>query len=121
MKTFSIEEISQKEALKLEAFTNRVIVGCATNDFAMQNVLLQKGLQVMNFNGFMIKKLKNFVLRCHACYEIVKDMEKRFCPTCGRNTLIKTTYSIDQSGQMKIYLKKHFQYNNRGTIVSNSN
>jgi hypothetical protein len=33
------------------------------------------------------------------------DVEKRFCPSCGSNTLIRTSYSIED-GVMKLHLKR---------------
>jgi RNA-binding protein NOB1 len=44
-------------------------VACVTNDFAMQNVLLQMKLNLVSTSGMRIKKLKSWVLRCHACYK----------------------------------------------------
>ena len=42
-------------------------------------------------------------------------MEKQFCPSCGNNTLIRTSCSTDADGNMVLYLKQNFQYNKRGT------
>ncbi len=46
-------------------------VGCMTADFAMQNVLLQMGLNLVGTEGKRIQKVKSWVLRCHACYKSV--------------------------------------------------
>ena len=43
--------------------------GCITADFAMQNVLLQMGLNLVGLEGKRIEKVKNWVLRCHACFK----------------------------------------------------
>ena len=43
--------------------------GCMTADFAMQNVLLQMGLNLVGLEGKRIEKVKNWVLRCHACFK----------------------------------------------------
>ncbi|TPX69551.1 hypothetical protein SpCBS45565_g02250 [Spizellomyces sp. 'palustris'] len=90
-------------------------VACITSDFAMQNVLLQMGLRLLSVDGVTITRVKNFVLRCHACYKVTKDMEKKFCPSCGNNALIRTTVGVDSDGKVTYYLKKNFQYNTRGT------
>ncbi|KND04395.1 rRNA-binding endoribonuclease [Spizellomyces punctatus DAOM BR117] len=90
-------------------------VACITSDFAMQNVLLQMGLRLLSVDGVTITRVKNFVLRCHACYKVTKDMEKKFCPSCGNSTLIRTTVGVDSDGKVTYYLKKNFQYNTRGT------
>jgi len=43
--------------------------GCMTADFAMQNVLLQMGLNLVGLEGKRIEKVKSWVLRCHACFK----------------------------------------------------
>eukprot|EP00743_Colponemidia_sp_Colp-15_P003004 GILK01003247.1.p1 GENE.GILK01003247.1~~GILK01003247.1.p1 ORF type:complete len:430 (+),score=85.38 GILK01003247.1:46-1335(+) len=92
-------------------------VACVTTDFAMQNVLLQIGLRVMSVDGLVIKTLKHWVFKCHACYKICPDMSKKFCPTCGNNTLQKTPVRIDAQGVMH-FLPPRKQQNIRGTIYS---
>ena len=42
-------------------------------------------------------------------------MSKQFCPSCGNNTLIKTSVSIDEAGVLHYHLKKNFQYRLKGT------
>ena len=46
-----------------------VQVGCITADYAMQNVLLQIGLNVVSMDGMLIKRVKSFVLYCPACFK----------------------------------------------------
>ncbi|CAH1763634.1 15448_t:CDS:2 [Entrophospora sp. SA101] len=93
-------------------------VACTTIDYSMQNVLLQMGLNLISVEGKRIKQIKNWVLRCHACYKITTNMEKKFCPKCGGPTLIRTSTSTDANGNVKYYLKKNFQYKLRGTKYS---
>ena len=52
-------------------------VACATLDGAMQNVLLQMGLRVVDTDGYVVKNVKQFVLKCHACFAICE-----FAPFC---------------------------------------
>ena len=47
----------------------QVLAGCMTADFAMQNVLLQMGLSLVDVEGRKIEKVKTWVLRCHACFK----------------------------------------------------
>ena len=54
--------------------------GCMTTDFAMQNVLLQMGLNLVGLEGRRIEKVKTWVLRCHACY---KSVSPRLSPAGG--------------------------------------
>ena len=47
----------------------KVQVGCMTADFAMQNVLLHMGLDLVGVEGKRITRIKSWVLRCHACFK----------------------------------------------------
>ena len=47
----------------------KVHVGCMTADFAMQNVLLHMGLNLVGVEGKRITSVKSWVLRCHACFK----------------------------------------------------
>ncbi|KZS98091.1 hypothetical protein SISNIDRAFT_472881 [Sistotremastrum niveocremeum HHB9708] len=101
----------------------QVEVGCMTADFAMQNVLLQMGLNLIDVQGKRIATVKSWVLRCHACFKLCKDMSKKFCPSCGNPTLLRTSVSVTSGkdggpSQLKVHLKKNFQYKNRGTVYS---
>ena len=49
-------------------------VGCMTADFAMQNVLLQMDLSLVGMEGKKIRKVKTWVLRCHACFKCVRPL-----------------------------------------------
>ncbi|KAF7355561.1 20S-pre-rRNA D-site endonuclease NOB1 [Mycena sanguinolenta] len=96
----------------------------ARKDFAMQNVLLQMGLNLVGVEGKRIQKVKSWVLRCHACFKICKDPTKKFCPSCGNPTLLRASVTIsapnsDSSAPvMQVHLKRNFQYRLRGTKYS---
>ncbi|KAG6842037.1 hypothetical protein C0991_003563 [Blastosporella zonata] len=98
--------------------------GCMTADFAMQNVLLQMGLNLVGTEGKRIEKVKNWVLRCHACFKICKDNSKKFCPSCGNPTLLRASVTVSAPGAasdvpvMQVHLKPNFQYRIRGTKYS---
>ena len=92
-------------------------IGCISTDFAVQNVLLQMRLGLFAPEGYRIRQLKNWLLRCHACYWTTRQMERRFCDRCGNPTLIRTSYQVDEQGVTHLFLKRNFQYNNRGTIA----
>ncbi|ORE01806.1 hypothetical protein BCV72DRAFT_265584 [Rhizopus microsporus var. microsporus] len=100
------EELKQAETMK---------VGCMTADFAMQNVLLQMNLNLVSPGGYRVKKIRNSVMRCHACFTVTSDMEKKFCPKCGNATLQRVTCSTNSKGEIQYHLKKNYQYNLRGT------
>jgi RNA-binding protein NOB1 len=74
-KTDTAKELAEKE--------EGSSVACLTSDFAMQNVLLQMGLRVLSPDGRRITRVKQWALRCFACFKITRDMEKLFCPQVG--------------------------------------
>ncbi|KAH8154327.1 uncharacterized protein LAJ45_02095 [Morchella importuna] len=91
----------------------------ATTDYAMQNVLLQMNLHLVSPHGLhRIRTIKTWVLRCHACFKLCRDMSKQFCPTCGGATLLKTSCSTDSQGGFQVHLKRNMQWNNRGAVYS---
>ena len=45
-------------------------------------------------------------------------MTKQFCPVCGGPTLQRVSCSTDSKGTFKIYLKRNYQWNNRGNVFS---
>ncbi|KAJ7167504.1 Nin one binding Zn-ribbon like-domain-containing protein [Mycena filopes] len=98
--------------------------GCMTADFAMQNVLLQMGLNLVGVEGKRIHKVKTWVLRCHACFKICKDNTRKFCPSCGNPTLLRTSVTVSSpdaaadAPAMQVHLKANFQYRLRGTKYS---
>lgn len=93
-------------------------VASITSDFAMQNVLLRMNLNLLSPSLNRIRQLKTWVLRCHACFDITKDMSKQFCSRCGKPTLLRTSCSTDQNGNFQVHLKKNMQWNTRGNVYS---
>lgn len=91
----------------------------ATTDFAMQNVLLQMNLHLVSPGDLQrIRHVKTWVLRCHACFKICRDMQKQFCPSCGGATLLRASCSTDSTGVFTVHLKRNMQWNNRGNVFS---
>jgi len=93
-----------------------VDVGCFTTDFAMQSVLLQMGLKLLSIDGMVIKKIRQFVFKCYSCYKICKDTERKFCPSCGNDTLLRHEASTDSNGNT-VYTQAQ-RLSTRGTIYS---
>ena len=89
-----------------------------TTDYAMQNVALRINLNLLSSGMFRITRLRSYVLRCHGCFAITKDMTKQFCPRCGQPNLIRTSCSTDENGVFQVHLRKNFQYNKRGNVYS---
>lgn len=93
-------------------------VGTLTTDFAMQNVILQINLNLLSPSMHRVKHLKTFILRCHACFQTTKQMDKQFCERCGKPTLTRVACSTDANGEFKLHLKKNMQWNTRGDKFS---
>ncbi|KAK9480945.1 Nin one binding Zn-ribbon like-domain-containing protein [Lipomyces japonicus] len=99
-------------------------VGMASGDFAMQNVAMQIGLNVINpSSGFQIRKIRSWMLRCHACFFLTPpptgNTPRQFCARCGGATLLRCTVTTSaQTGQLQIHLKKNFKWSHRGDRYS---
>ncbi|KAI1772974.1 D-site 20S pre-rRNA nuclease [Hypoxylon cercidicola] len=89
-----------------------------TSDYAMQNVTLRINLNLVSPNMARITRVKTWVLRCHGCFQITRDMSKQFCPRCGQPTLTRVSCTTDAGGNFAVHLKKNFQWNNRGNVYS---
>ncbi|KAJ1919979.1 20S-pre-rRNA D-site endonuclease nob1 [Mycoemilia scoparia] len=90
-------------------------VACVTADFAMQNVLLQIGLHLLSPDGIIVKRLKTWIQRCQACFKLVPEMERKFCPSCGHAALSRVAVSVNDQGETKVFLKHNYQYRLQGT------
>jgi RNA-binding protein NOB1 len=101
-----------------QAESKTMQVATVTTDFAMQNVLLRMNLNLLSTSLQRIHQLKTWVLRCHACFNITKDMSKQFCSRCGKPALLRTSCSTDKDGNFKVHLKKNMQWSTRGNVYS---
>ncbi|KAJ1027652.1 hypothetical protein NDA16_001991 [Ustilago loliicola] len=122
---FNDPSIQSRPSLTWDAMGNtskegHMTVACITGDFAVQNVLLQMGLSLVGVHGSRVRAVKSFVLRCHACMKVCKDVEKKFCPVCGNATLTKVAVTVDDTakGGFQLHLKKNYRFNLRGTKYS---
>jgi len=93
-------------------------VATITTDYAMQNVLLQMGLNLLSASIQQVRHIRTYILRCYACFEKIKDMTKQFCPRCGKPTLTRVSCSTNAKGEFQIHLKKNMQWNHRGDRFS---
>lgn len=94
-------------------------VACMTNDFSMQNTLIQMNLHIMSLDGMIVRRVKQFVLRCNGCYTIQYDVDKLFCRKCGGSYLSRVAASIDsRTGERKLHLRKDYKHDLRGMKYS---
>lgn len=95
-------------------------LGCITGDYAMQNLLMQMGLNVISpKDGLHIRQTRQFVLRCHACFKINPPTATTFCKHCGNmKTLKRVSVQINQDGTSQVLINFKKPINIRGTKYS---
>lgn len=110
------EEYNQTNRTILDSFEeHNSNIGCITTDFAMQNVLIHMGLNLISVDGYRIKTIRRYVLRCTACSVIVPDTSRVFCPNCGNHsTLKKVECVIDEEGKATFYYNPNYKFNLKG-------
>ena len=94
-------------------------VACLTMDYAMQNVLMQIGLNTASLEGKVIKEMRTFILRCYTCFKTTGVVTKIFCQYCGNKTLKKVAVSLDDEGHQKIHINFKKPLTARGKKVKN--
>jgi len=90
--------VKRSYGIETQEVSNETKVGCLTTDFAMQNVLIQMGLNVLSVDGMLVRQVRTYVMRCYGCMRITKDTSRQFCPHCGNKTLRRLSTSIDENG-----------------------
>jgi len=83
-------------------------VSSITADYAMQNVILQMGMKLVAPDGMRIEHLRRWVLRCHACQEITRNLSRMFCPKCGNQSLQKVEHTVTRDGVEQFGVRKKF-------------
>jgi len=91
-------------------------VSLVTADFAMQNVALQMGLRLVAPDGLRITRLQRWVLRCHACTAVSRDVGRHFCGRCGNAAMQRVSLTVDGSGVEHVGVRR--RHNLRGTRYS---
>ncbi|OWZ07429.1 RNA-binding protein NOB1 [Phytophthora megakarya] len=102
----------------LEEIATRLPVACITTDFSIQNVMLQIGLRLLSTEGMIIKRVKQWILRCIACFTTSTEMDRLFCPKCGNSTMERVSYSLDRDGHMTFYTRANRPTKLSGTKFS---
>lgn len=122
VKGFSVRKEGEK-TMELDDETNEGTdpfesgFATATSDFPMQNVLMHLGVPIVGPNGFLIRELRQWLLRCHACFTIVTDTTRQFCPECGSgNTLKRVSYTVAETGEKKLFVNFKHHISTRGNV-----
>ncbi|KDO21105.1 hypothetical protein SPRG_13811 [Saprolegnia parasitica CBS 223.65] len=103
----------------VEKVDENMKVGCITTDYSMQNVMLQMGLHLLSTDGMVIKRVKQWVLKCVACFKTTTELERQFCPVCGNATLERVACSLDkETEQLTLYTRANRPTKLRGTKFS---
>ncbi|CAK7237264.1 20S-pre-rRNA D-site endonuclease nob1 [Sporothrix curviconia] len=117
----NLKKHKEKESVgaPTQPIQRRLQAALLTSDFAMQNVALRINLNLLSPSLDRITRVKTWVLRCHGCFTVTRQMDKQFCPQCGQATLTRTSCATNgATGEFQIFLKKNFQYNKRGNVYS---
>ncbi|TPP49650.1 Nin one binding (NOB1) Zn-ribbon like family protein [Leishmania donovani] len=94
-------------------------MACVTSDYAMQNTLMHLGVPIVGTNGIHIRELRLWMMRCTACFTLVVDTTRQFCPECGSgDTLRRVNYVVNDQGEKKLYINFRKRISTRGTIYN---
>lgn len=89
-----------------------------TSDFAMQNVIIQMGFQLLNLDGMRLTRVKRFKLLCQGCKALNMDTERLFCNECGGAFLKKVSVYLNNNGEVTYFVNPKRRINNRGKVFS---
>lgn len=84
----------------------------------MQNVIIQMGFILLTMDGMRMTRIKRYKLLCRACFRLNMDVERKFCESCGANTLTKASVFINDDGKVTFFDNPKRKINLRGTIYS---
>jgi len=79
-------------------------------------VALQMGLRLIAPDGLRITRLQRWVLRCHACFGVTREVGRHFCGRCGNAALQRVTLTVGPDGAECVGVRK--RHNLRGTRYS---
>ncbi|ERS95164.1 hypothetical protein HMPREF1624_08375 [Sporothrix schenckii ATCC 58251] len=117
----NLKKVQAKDKLgaPTQPIQRRLQAALLSSDYAMQNVALRINLNLLSPALDRITRIKTWVLRCHGCFAVTRQMDRQFCPQCGQAMLTRTSCATDAAtGQFRLFLKSNFQYNKRGNVYS---
>jgi RNA-binding protein NOB1 len=74
------------------------------------------GLRLIAPDGLRITRLQRWVLRCHACGGVTREVTRHFCGRCGNAALQRVTLTVDAAGTEHVGVRR--RHNLRGTRYS---
>uniref|UniRef100_A0A915AWL9 RNA-binding protein NOB1 n=1 Tax=Parascaris univalens TaxID=6257 RepID=A0A915AWL9_PARUN len=89
-------------------------VACITTDFALQNTLLHMGLALLSVDGYRVRRLNSYILRCRSCFATTTQMMRRFCARCGNDALHRVAVTVDENGTTQMHINWRRLCSNRG-------
>lgn len=79
----------------------------------------QVGLPLLSLDGMAVRRVKQWILRCAACFKTCTEMGKHFCPVCGNATLDRVSCTVNaKTGATYVHLRKNHKVNLRGSKFS---
>lgn len=111
MKVETFNGDNEQEENKLQTFGTAILTG----DFAMQNIILQMGIPLLNPDGKIIRRVKSYVLECFSCWTISRRTDIIFCKKCGKSTLLKVTCEFLDNGEFRLFRKANKKIRTRGS------
>ena len=119
VKPAETEEEVKQEPKKADKFVPKVkYVKFITSDYAMQNVIIQMGFQLLNLDGRLLTQVKRFKLLCKGCDTINMDTERLFCDTCGGAHMAKVSVYLNANGELTYFKNPKRKINLRGNVYS---
>lgn len=79
----------------------------------------QVGLPLLSLDGMAVRRVKQWILRCAACFKTCTEMGRLFCPVCGNASLDRVSCSVNaKTGATHVHLRKNYKVNLRGSKFS---
>jgi RNA-binding protein NOB1 len=89
-----------------------------TSDYAMQNVIIQMGFQLLNLDGMLVTRVKRYKLLCKGCQHLNMEPERMFCKSCGGSFLQKVSVFLNSNGELTYFANPRAKNKLRGTQFS---
>lgn len=73
----------------------------------------------MSLDGMSVRRVKQWILRCAACFKTCTEMGRLFCPVCGNASLDRVSCSVNaKTGATYLHLRRNHKVNLRGSKFS---